>query len=104
MQPSTFNTLLIAAWAPTGSSPSQLAAATDVPLRVVIKNVGAVLCLLAFTVNELTSGSGPTSGIYRILPGETDILVIAPQQRLYGLANGGTGILAIAQSEAFPTG
>jgi hypothetical protein len=84
---------------PGGDAP-EVARGWDVPVRVQIRNSGPVEIFISDTLSDLTSPEGPSGAIYRLPPGERDVIVIAPQQQIYGLGAGPGGFLSIALSEA----
>lgn len=101
MQNSSCETLTVAASGGTAAStPTTLAKAGPVPLRVAVNNVGVALCLLAFTTTDLSPT--PSTAVYR-LPATRDVVfILAPRQSLYALAVGNGGLLSTTISEALP--
>lgn len=84
------------------NQPSTIATARGVPTRVLVKNTGAVLVFLATSISDLTPAEGPSSGVFRLAPGAEEILILAPDQKLYAYAVVGGSLLSIATSDAFP--
>jgi len=80
-----------------------VAQATNVPLRVHIRNIGPVVLFFSEIQNDLNNPEGPTGAIVRIPVGERDVFVLAPEEYLYALAAGPGGIASIATSDAFGT-
>lgn len=89
-----------------GTSSTQLGVpaiyrAATIPLRIVVANVGPNLIFLAHSASELQV-SPATSGVYRLATGRSETFVLAPRQGLYGVGQGGGGLVSIAVSEGLP--
>lgn len=75
--------------------------AADVPVRVVVRNIGAVIVSLAHTSNELAK-LGVSTGVYQMPPAAVDTFVLAPGQGLFVASGGAIGRICVAISEAWP--
>jgi len=100
MRPSNMNTITVPAVGTT--TPGTVAKAAGAPLRVLVRNVGPVLCFLAHETESLANPGGPSTGVYRLPAAGDDVFVLAPDQSMYAVAAGVGGLLTIATSEAFP--
>ena len=98
MQPTQFITLSV----PSTTTVTTLAKATDIPLRVLVRNVGAALAFITGNVQDISVATGPTTGTYRLPAGDEDVFVLAPKQSLYALVIGVGGLLSVSISEALP--
>lgn len=102
MQDSRFETFTIGPFG-TNAVPNTVAHAADVPMRVVVKNVGPVPIFLGTASADVAGDTnGPTTNTYQLPVGDTDTFVIAPRQRLYASASAVGGIVCVALSEAIP--
>lgn len=82
--------------------PLTIATAGNVPLRVLVRNIGpfAVFCAAA---SEDAIGAGlPSSSTFQIPPGEEDVFVISPKEGLYAIGPVPGGRVAVSASEALP--
>lgn len=84
--------------------PTPFAQAGKLPIRVLIRNTS--IGVSAFfsiddvaAMNALPLGSGP---VWELPAGETDVFVLAPNQRLIGAANAPSCFICVAVSEALP--
>jgi hypothetical protein len=84
---------------PGGDAP-EIARGWNAPVRLQIRNSGPVEVFLSDTLTDLTQPEGPSGAIYRLPPGERDVIFLAPQQKIYGLGAGPGGFLSISISEA----
>jgi hypothetical protein len=100
MKPSNMNTISIPAVGTT--TPGIVATAAEAPLRILVRNVGPVLCFLSHQTENLANPGGPSTGVYRLPAADEDIFVLSPAQSIYSVGAGIGGILAVAVSEAFP--
>ncbi len=83
------------------SDPSLLHQAAQVPLRVVIHNVGGNLLFVGHSVSELAE-PGTVGSAFQLLIGRELIVVLAPGQSVLAVAQGGGGLVSVAVSEAMP--
>lgn len=98
MRRSIFNTYTVAA---VGSNtPTTLARAATVPIRVLVNNVGTTLIFIAGETASVAPQPGTDT--YRIAAGEQHVFVLAPQEAVYGIAAGAGGLMSVAISEAWP--
>jgi hypothetical protein len=98
MQNSDFQTVTVQ---PVGSStPTTLAKAAKVPLRVLVNNVGPVVVFVAQTVSDLAPL--PSTATYRIFPGEQHSFIAAPKQGIFAVGAAVGGLLSVSTSEALP--
>lgn len=100
MQPSQLNTISL----PTVGAPNPglAAKAAQVPLRVLVRNSGPILVLLAH--DQGTLQNTPVSANAFPLPPDKDYtFVLVPGQALYAAGFGAGGQIAVAISEAIPT-
>lgn len=99
MQPSQLNSLSLQ---PTGSqNPSTLWKAAEIPMRVVVVNLGPNLVLLAHDPATL-SNAPVLANTYRLPVTKEVTIVLAPRQGLYAVSIGVGGAVSIAASEALP--
>ena len=100
MQGTNLNTISVPA---VGTiNPATIINAGQVPLRLLIRNIGPVLLFLGTDTESLASPGGPSTGVYRLPAGETDVFVLAPKQGMYAVASGIGGLVTTASSEALP--
>lgn len=83
-------------------SPATLTMATDVPFRVVVRNVGGNTVYLAYDVNALTLDA--LQNVYELPVDRSETFLVMPGQGLYVAGAGTNGRIALAQSPAFPVG
>lgn len=103
MQDTTFETLLIQAISTApNATPTVVAKAADVPMRVMLRNIGAVTIFLAVQPYDALANTGPSTATYRLPPNACDVFVIAAKQSIYASGTGIGGLLAVARSEALP--
>jgi hypothetical protein len=70
--------------ATSNKNPTTLYLAADVPLRIVLRNVGAAVVFLATEFAEAIASSGlPGSGTMILPVGAERVVVLAPRQALY---------------------
>lgn len=103
MQPTTFNTLLVPG-AGSNTRPICIATATKVPVRVVVDNISAITLFLGATAQDVYTGSGPGTAVYRLSSGEVRTFVLAPKQSLFCAGSGAAANVSISVSEAYPVG
>lgn len=101
MQNSQNNTLGLPAQG--SQNPSTLARAGAVPLRVVVRNVGPNLVLIAHDIGTLTA-TPAVAGTFRLGPTMEDVFILAPQEGLFATAIGAGGVVSVAISGAMPIG
>lgn len=99
MTPSQLNSLVV----PTAGSqtPATVYKAADVPLRVLVRNLGPNIVLLAHDVGTL-SNAPVYANTFRLPPLISEVIVLAPKQGLYAVSVGVAGQISIAVSEALP--
>lgn len=99
MQPSQVNTLSL----PTQGSqnPGTLAKAAKIPLRVVVRNTGPNLVLLAHDPGTL-SNAPAFANAFKLPVLVEDTFVLAPSEGLFGVSIGVGGEVTVAISEALP--
>jgi hypothetical protein len=100
MQPTKLATISVNAVG--AKNPTPIAQAATVPMRVLVRNVGAALIFIATDSGDVDPKNGPSTGTYRLPPGATDTFVLTPKQNLYALAAGAGGLASVALSEALP--
>jgi hypothetical protein len=99
MQNSQLNTMNVPA---SGSaSPGTLFKAADIPIRIVITNVGPALIFLAHDTATLTN-TPVSANAYQLTVTQSVVLVLAPHQGVYAAALGLGGVVSVAMSEALP--
>lgn len=81
------------------ANPPPIATATNVPLRVHVRNIGPVVLFFSNVVNDLVNPDGPTGAIVRLPVGDRDVFYLAPQQTLYALGAGPGGVCSVAISD-----
>lgn len=102
MQNTTFQTYQVAASGPN-ILPTLLARAQKhVPMRVLVRNVGAVLVFLGSSPGDVAGSDGPQTATYRLPAGQEDVFILAGDQALYAVASGGGGLASVSYSEAIP--
>ena len=95
---STANTVNI----PTqGVDPVVLARAGGTPLRVLVRNTGGALLLLAYDPTALANPA-PMAGTFRLPVGTSEVFVLMPKQTLAAVSAGAGGFASTAISEAIP--
>jgi hypothetical protein len=82
-------------------SPATITQATEVPFRVVVRNVGGNVVFLAHTSAALQVVP-VAADVFQLPPGQTDVFVLNAKQGIYAAAQGGGGLVACAISEALP--
>lgn len=82
--------------------PIAIARATTRPCRVMVKNLSATTINLGFSAQDVQAPSGVGSDIWVLLPGDEDILVLAPGQVLFGNGAAPNARVSVSVSEAFP--
>lgn len=98
MQPSLVQTLSIPQ---VGGDPTRLIQAGANPMRVVVRNNGGNVLLIAFETPSLSDVNNMGS-IYQLPVGQSETFVLAPQQSIFAAGLGGGGTASIAASEAIP--
>jgi hypothetical protein len=100
MQDSKLNTISV----PVAGTqaPATITRATDVPFRVVVRNVGGNLVFLAHDSSTLTTAP-VSANSYQLPPGESETFVLNAKQGIFAAAQGGGGQISVAISEAIPT-
>jgi hypothetical protein len=83
-------------------NPATITQATDVPFRVVVRNVGGNLVFLAHDSATLTSAP-VAANAYQLPPGQSETFVLNVKQGLFAAAQGGGGLISVAISEAMPS-
>ena len=100
MQPSGVKTISIPEIG--NNAPSRLAqAGSVVPMRVLVRNTGAVLMVIAHEVNALNDLNSMAS-CYQLPAGQAEVFVLAPGQAIFGCSKGSGGQASVAWSEAIP--
>lgn len=101
MQPSNVQTLSV----PTigSANPSRLVQAGQVPMRVLVRNVGPSVIFISHDVTDLANTSS-LGASYQLPAGQSDVFVLAPQQSIIAASQGAGGLVSIAVSEAVPVG
>jgi len=99
MQPSQLNSLVIPSVGV--QNPATLWKAAEVPVRVVIGNIGPNLILLAHDSGTLAN-SPVFANAFRLATTKELTIVLAPQQGLFAVGVGIGGEVSIAVSEALP--
>lgn len=80
-------------------SPGILATATNVPMRVVVNNVGGTLLILSHDATNLTTQPA-LAGTFQLLVGQKETFVLAPKQSLFAVGQGTGGQASVAKSVA----
>lgn len=86
---------------PNGGTPSPVAMAGTVPIRVLARAVVGTT-FLAFDSSELTQTVLPGGATYSLPVTAADVFVLQPKQKLYAIANAAGVILSVSISEALP--
>lgn len=102
MRPSTLKTVTIPG---SGTdAPAAIAVAADLPMRVLIRNVGPTLVFLAHQATSIQGATGfAASEVYQLPTNTSEVFVLAPKQGIYAVSQGVGGLLSFASSEAVPT-
>lgn len=91
--------------AATNVDPQPIARGTSVPVRVLVRNVGAAPVFLGGTTTDVIGPDGvPSSATYRLPVGASDVFVLAPNQTLFAIGVGAGATLVVTASEAIPIG
>lgn len=98
MQNVTWRTYTIPA-AGNGQAPPAIAIAATTPIRVVVRNLSAVLVFLGGSGQDVTR---PTTETFRLPGGEREIFVLATKQSLFASGSGIGALLSVSVSEALP--
>jgi len=84
-----------------GTNPALLYIAADLPLRIVVRNVGGQIIFLSHDATTL--GQTPVlAGTFQLPAGHETVIVLQPRQSLSAAAAGAGGLASIAVSEAIP--
>jgi hypothetical protein len=97
---SFINTLLVPA---QGNDPATLFKANDVPMRIVVRNSGGALMIIAHETTVLQNDN-PLAGCFRLPAGASEVFVLMPKQGIYAACIGAGGFASIAVSEALSQG
>lgn len=100
MQATTFRQLTVPVLG--GRSVNSVAAASDKPVRVLIKNPSATTCFFGTASESMIGPGAPGTDVFELGPDDDVIFVLAPLQKLYAVANAVGAIISISVSEAFP--
>lgn len=86
------------------NAPAMLAVSANLPSRLMVRNIGPSILILAHESNAIagTQGASATDA-YQLPPGAVDVFVLAPSQGMYAVGSGAGGRASIALSEASPT-
>jgi hypothetical protein len=85
-----------------GSNPVVIGKGTDVPARIAVRNVGAVMIFISQASQDIVGPGGVGSSAFRLLPGAAEVFVVDAAQELYGAGQGANGMISVAVSEALP--
>jgi hypothetical protein len=83
-----------------GSNPATLYYAANKPMRLLVRNTGAVLIFISHDSNSLTTAN--TADTFELPPGSSEVFILMPRQGLFAGASGVGGFASIAASEALP--
>jgi hypothetical protein len=101
MQNSTLNTLTVPGAA--AGNPATLFKASNTPIRIAVTNVGGSTVFLAHDTPSLINQPVQTNTyLLQSGAGVQVVILLAPQQGLYAVAQGAGGLVSIAVSEALP--
>lgn len=94
---SMMNTITV----PTAGDPSPaiLGTATNVPMRLVVNNIGGTLVILSHTSTQL-SQQPALAGTFQLLVGQSNTFVLAPKQSLFAVGQGAGAQVSVAASLA----
>jgi hypothetical protein len=102
MNATRFKTLTISPAVANGT-PTSLAQASLVALRVLVRNLSGTTLFVGENPGDCIGADGlPTVNTFRIPVGQEEVFVIAPKQSLLAVAIGAGAIASIAVSEALP--
>jgi hypothetical protein len=85
-----------------GGQPTSIANATEVPMRVLVRNVSGTMVFLAGASQDIVGPGGASASAYRLAPGASDVFVLAPRQQVFAAANGVGAIVSVSTSDALP--
>lgn len=85
-----------------GANPTAIAQGTRVPVRVLVRNISGTMVFLAAASQDIVGSGGAGSSAFRLPPGTSEVFVLAPDQQLFGAANGVNATVSVTVSEALP--
>lgn len=102
MQDTVFQTFTTPAASVALAKPLVIARGTNVPVRVLVKNIGAVPIFVAGADQDVVTAEGPSSKTYQIDALASDVFVLAAEQSLYAVGAVAGGKVSVSVSEALP--
>lgn len=96
---SKINTVLVPVF---GRNPATLYQAAELPLRVLVRNIGGTNVLLAHDAPSLQQTPPGQAGTFLLPPGASEVFVLQPREAILAAAVGAGGSVSIAVSEALP--
>lgn len=85
------------------NGPLAIAQASEVPMRVVVRNIGAVALFLTGASTDALTPEGPSSKTFLLAAGSADLtVVLAPKQKLYCAGATPGGRATVHWNEALP--
>lgn len=102
MQPTLFQTFDVPGASTADTEPLSIARGTNVSVRVVVKNVGAVPLFLAGADQDVVNPEGPTSKTWPLDDENAEVFVLAPNQLLFVVGSVKGGRVTVSVSEALP--
>lgn len=102
MQQTLFETFSVPGAATSQTDPFVIARGTEVPVRVMVKNVGPVPLFLAGADQDVVTEEGPSSKTFQLDASESEVFVLAPEQNMYAVGATDGGRVSVTISEALP--
>ena len=102
MRATDAQTFTVPGAATASTRPMVIARGTDVPVRVLVRNVGAVPLFVAFADQDVVTAEGPSSKTFQIDPLSSDVFVLAPEQMMFAVGAVVGGRVSVSVSEALP--
>lgn len=85
-----------------GGRVNSIAKARKVPMRVYILNLSGSECFFGFASESMIGPDAPGNDVFELPVGRDVTFVLAPEQVLYGCANGAGAAISVATSDAYP--
>ncbi len=83
-------------------NPAPIARATNVAVRALVRNTGAIVVFVGFAQQDVAGPDGPGASAFRIVPGASEVFVLAPSQVMFAVGAGLGARVVTAVSPALP--
>lgn len=103
MMQSTVNTVALQPNASRNASPVYMGHET-LPVRLALRNTGAVIALLAYASSALNGSGAGVGGTYALPVGAEVVFVLQPRQQVWGISSGAVTQVSYHASVALPIG